>query len=63
MIQEAELAMARSRYLSDLSSVSPSRRGDVEHYRQAAMQAERLLESKEATYRQQIMRLETQVCT
>ncbi|KAF9791677.1 hypothetical protein SFRURICE_020076 [Spodoptera frugiperda] len=58
--KEAELAMARSRYLSDLSSMSPSRRSDVEHYRQAALQAERLLESKEASYRQQIMRLETQ---
>nr|XP_049693246.1 rootletin isoform X1 [Helicoverpa armigera] len=58
--KEAELVMARTRYLSDLSSVSPSRRGDVEHYRQAALQAERLLESKEASYRQQIMRLESQ---
>ncbi|XP_026732244.1 rootletin isoform X2 [Trichoplusia ni] len=58
--KEAELAMARTRYLTDLSSVSPSRRQDVEHYRQAALQAERLLETRESNYRQQIMRLENQ---
>ncbi|XP_073952978.1 LOW QUALITY PROTEIN: ciliary rootlet coiled-coil, rootletin [Choristoneura fumiferana] len=58
--KEAELKLARSRYLSDLSSVSPSRREDVERYRQAALQAERLLEAREASHRQQIIRLENQ---
>ncbi|XP_037303116.1 uncharacterized protein LOC119193569 [Manduca sexta] len=59
--KESELAMARSRYLSELSSASPNSRSDVEHYRQAALQAERLLEAREASHRQQIMRLENQV--
>ncbi|KAG6445050.1 hypothetical protein O3G_MSEX003660 [Manduca sexta] len=58
--KESELAMARSRYLSELSSASPNCRSDVEHYRQAALQAERLLEAREASHRQQIMRLENQ---
>ncbi|XP_061705180.1 rootletin [Cydia pomonella] len=58
--KEAELKLARTRYLSDLSTASPSRREDVEHYRQAALQAERLLEAREASHRQQIIRLENQ---
>jgi hypothetical protein len=60
-MQESELALARNRYMSELSTSSPSRRGDVENYRQAALQAERLLEAREASHRQQIMRLENQV--
>lgn len=35
--------------------------GDAERYRQAALQAERMLEAREASYRHQIMRLENQV--
>ncbi|XP_049870906.1 rootletin isoform X2 [Pectinophora gossypiella] len=58
--KEAELSIARNRYLTDLSSVSPNMREDVEHYRQAALQAERLLEAREASHRQQIVRLEHQ---
>ncbi|XP_052754507.1 rootletin [Galleria mellonella] len=58
--KESELALARNRYLSDLSTCSPSRRSDVERYRQAALQAERLLETREANHRQQILRLENQ---
>ncbi|CAG4970243.1 unnamed protein product [Parnassius apollo] len=58
--KEAELSVARSRFFSELSSDGPSRRDDVEHYRQAAMQAERLLEAREASHRQQIVRLENQ---
>lgn len=54
--------MARNRYLSDVS-VSGGR-SDAEQYRQAALQAERLLEAREASHRQQIARLEAQVtCT
>ncbi|XP_063368164.1 rootletin [Cydia amplana] len=58
--KEAELKLARTRYLSDLSTASPSRREDTDHYRQAALQAERLLEAREASHRQQIIRLENQ---
>ncbi|XP_060802374.1 rootletin [Amyelois transitella] len=58
--KESELALARSRYINDLSTCSPSRRSDVDRYRQAAVQAERLLEAREASYRQQIHRLENQ---
>ncbi|KAM3959769.1 LOW QUALITY PROTEIN: ciliary rootlet coiled-coil, rootletin [Aphomia sociella] len=58
--KESELALARNRYLGDLSTCSPSRRADVDRYRQAALQAERLLEAREASHRQQIMRLENQ---
>ncbi|XP_048007047.1 rootletin [Leguminivora glycinivorella] len=58
--KEAELKLTRTRYLSDLSTTSPSRREDIEHYRQAALQAERLLEAREASHRQQIIRLENQ---
>ncbi|XP_068626101.1 rootletin [Battus philenor] len=57
--KEAELSVARNRFLSELSG-GPSRREDVEHYRQAALQAERLLEAREASHRQQIARLENQ---
>ncbi|RVE41676.1 hypothetical protein evm_013674 [Chilo suppressalis] len=59
--KEAELSQARSRYMSELGCRSPSRREDVEQYRQAALEAERMLETREANYRHQIMRLEHQV--
>ncbi|XP_053606065.1 rootletin isoform X2 [Plodia interpunctella] len=58
--KESELAMARNRYLNDLSTCSPSQRSDVDRYRQAALQAERLLEAREASHRQQLHRLENQ---
>ncbi|CAH0399292.1 unnamed protein product [Chilo suppressalis] len=58
--KEAELSQARSRYMSELGCRSPSRREDVEQYRQAALEAERMLETREANYRHQIMRLEHQ---
>ncbi|XP_072949799.1 uncharacterized protein Root [Epargyreus clarus] len=57
--KESELSIARNRYLGELGS-GPNRREDVEHYRQAALQAERLLEAREASHRQQIIRLENQ---
>ncbi|XP_063827112.1 rootletin [Ostrinia nubilalis] len=58
--KESELNLARSRYVSDLSTCSPSRRQDAEHYRQAALQAERMMEAREAAHRQQMLRLENQ---
>ncbi|CAH2085233.1 unnamed protein product [Euphydryas editha] len=57
--KESELAMARNRYFSDKSC--GGNRQDIEQYRQAALQAERLLEAREASHRQQIMRLENQL--
>ncbi|XP_061383860.1 rootletin [Danaus plexippus] len=56
--KESELSMARNRYYSDLSSNNVQ---DADQYRQAAIQAERLLEAREASHRQQIMRLENQL--
>ncbi|XP_013174159.1 PREDICTED: rootletin [Papilio xuthus] len=58
--KEAELSVARNRYISELSTSGGSRRDDVEQYRQAALQAERLLEAREASHRQHIARLEAQ---
>ncbi|CAH0723529.1 unnamed protein product, partial [Brenthis ino] len=57
--KESELSIARNRYFSELSSGGG--RQDVDEYRQAALQAERLLEAREASHRQQIMRLENQL--
>ncbi|KAJ2947625.1 hypothetical protein O0L34_g17426 [Tuta absoluta] len=56
--KESELSIARTRFLNDLSTAGG--RGDSDHYRQAALQAERLLEAREASHRQQLMRLEHQ---
>ncbi|XP_045535415.1 rootletin [Papilio machaon] len=58
--KDAELSIARNRYLSELSTSGVSRHDDVEQYRQAALQAERLLEAREASHRQHISRLEAQ---
>ncbi|XP_050349623.1 rootletin [Nymphalis io] len=58
--KESELAMARNRYFTDKPS-SGNNRQDIEQYRQAALQAERLLEAREASHRQQIIRLEHQL--
>lgn len=58
--KESELALVRTRFLSEVPCGSPSRRDDAERYRQAALHAERMLEARETSYRQQIMRLEAQ---
>ncbi|XP_026492988.2 rootletin [Vanessa tameamea] len=58
--KESELTMARNRYFTDKPS-SGNNRQDIEQYRQAAVQAERLLEAREASHRQQIIRLEHQL--
>ncbi|CAK1541264.1 unnamed protein product [Leptosia nina] len=57
--KESELSMARNRYMSELSTTGT--RQDMDQYKQAALQAERLLEAREASHRQQIIRLETQI--
>ncbi|XP_069357622.1 rootletin isoform X1 [Maniola hyperantus] len=59
--KESELTLARNRYFSDASNGGANNRQDIEQYRMAAMQAERLLEAREANYRQQIIRLENQL--
>ncbi|XP_038221135.1 rootletin [Zerene cesonia] len=57
--KEAELSIARNRYLSELSTGAS--RQDMDQYKQAALQAERLLEARETSHRQQIIRLENQL--
>ncbi|CAF4907255.1 unnamed protein product [Pieris macdunnoughi] len=57
--KESELSISRNRYLSDLSTGGS--RQDNDQYKQAALQAERLLEAREASHRQQIIRLENQI--
>ncbi|XP_045496834.1 rootletin [Colias croceus] len=57
--KEAELSIARNRYLSELST--GGNRQDADQYKQAALQAERLLDAREASHRQQIIRLENQL--
>ncbi|XP_039750865.1 rootletin [Pararge aegeria] len=60
--KEAELSLSRNRYFSDTShNGGANNRQDIEQYRQAALQAERLLEAREASHRQQIIRLDNQL--
>ncbi|XP_052739750.1 rootletin [Bicyclus anynana] len=59
--KESELSISRNRYFNEMSSSGANNRQDIEQYRQAALQAERLLEAREASHRQQIIRLENQL--
>ncbi|KAG5673476.1 hypothetical protein PVAND_003521 [Polypedilum vanderplanki] len=56
--KEAELARAKAKF----AEIGPKcASNDAERYRQAQMQAERLLDARENSHRQQIMRLENQI--
>lgn len=60
--QEAELAIIRSKHIEGGGSrAGGAVKDDIDRLRAAAMQSERLLESREAGHRQQIVRLESQV--
>ena len=56
MEKEAELARLKAKLMDN-----PKFTGDVERYRSAQQQAERLLEAREQSHRQQILRLENQI--
>lgn len=57
MEKEAELTRLKTKLVENPKSGG----GDVERYRSAQQQAERLLEAREASHRQQIIRLENQI--
>lgn len=54
--KEAELTRLKTKIMDN-----PKSAGDVERYRSAQQQAERLLEAREQSHRQQIIRLENQI--
>lgn len=56
MEKEAELSRLKAKLCDN-----PKSTGDVERYRSAQQQAERLLEAREQSHRQQIQRLENQI--
>lgn len=56
--KEAEISRLRSQLSSDLK---PDRTAEIERLRAAQLQAERLLEAREQSHRQQVLRLENQV--
>jgi rootletin len=58
--KEAEITRLRSQLSSDLK---PDRSAEIERLRAAQLQAERLLEAREQSHRQQVLRLENQVIT
>jgi hypothetical protein len=58
--KEAEITRLRSHFSSDLK---PDRSTEIERLRAAQLQAERLLEAREQSHRQQVLRLENQVIT
>lgn len=58
--KEAELARAKVKH-AESSGGSKCTTNDAERYRQAQLQAERLLDARENSHRQQIMRLENQI--
>lgn len=58
--KEAELARAKVKH-AESSGGSKCTSNDAERYRQAQLQAERLLDARENSHRQQIMRLENQI--
>lgn len=62
--KEAELIRAKSTYIhsSSLLDTSRDRSGELERIRAAQLQAEKLLEAREQSHRQQVSRLENQVC-
>lgn len=61
--KEAELIRIKSTHIHShsLLDVSRDRSGEVERIRAAQLQAEKLLEAREQSHRQQILRLENQV--
>ncbi|XP_049276876.1 rootletin [Anopheles funestus] len=63
--KEAELARSRAKLLESPSKASSLGGGsagvDVERYRSAQVQAERLLDAREQSHRQQVTRLENQI--
>lgn len=59
--KEAELARAKAKHAESGGGGGKCASNDVERYRQAQMQAERLLDARENSHRQQIMRLENQI--
>ncbi|XP_053659814.1 rootletin [Anopheles marshallii] len=63
--KEAELARSRAKLLESPSKASSlgggSAGADVERYRSAQVQAERLLDAREQSHRQQVTRLENQI--
>uniref|UniRef100_A0A8D8KZD4 Rootletin n=2 Tax=Culex pipiens TaxID=7175 RepID=A0A8D8KZD4_CULPI len=61
--KEAELARAKAKMLESplKSTAGSSTGGDVERYRSAQVQAERLLDAREQSHRQQVVRLENQI--
>lgn len=56
--KEAEITRLRSQLSSDMK---PDRTAEIERLRAAQLQAERLLEAREQSHRQQVLRLENQV--
>lgn len=56
MEKEAEMSRLKAKLVDN-----PKCTGDVERYRSAQVQAERLLEAREQSHRQQILRLENQI--
>ena len=56
--KEAEITRIRSQLSSDFK---PDRTAEIERLRAAQLQAERLLEAREQSHRQQVLRLENQV--
>lgn len=56
--KEAEIIRLRSQLSSDMK---PDRTAEIERLRAAQLQAERLLEAREQSHRQQVLRLENQV--
>ncbi|XP_055617320.1 rootletin [Toxorhynchites rutilus septentrionalis] len=59
--KESELARARAKMLESPSKSCGSGSGDIERYRNAQIQAERLLDAREQSHRQQMLRLENQI--
>ncbi|XP_058462467.1 rootletin isoform X2 [Malaya genurostris] len=59
--KEAELARAKAKSLESPLKTGGCGSGDVERYRSAQIQAERLLDAREQSHRQQVLRLENQI--
>ena len=59
--KEAELIRMKSSYSHSIFDFSRDRTGEVERLRAAQLQAEKLLEAREQSHRQQVLRLENQV--
>ena len=61
--KEAELMRVKSMHMHSHSNLdlSRSRTGELERIRAAQLQAEKLLEAREQSHRQQVLRLENQV--